>query len=217
MKTLLLTIAMFALVACGNTSQQLETKTKQGKTMTMTQNEIKTLSFDELFVAADVQTLGDPFAIGKDFSVLTAGDADHYNSMVASWGGWGILFERPSIYHLLRSNRYTLELMRKNNTYTVALFPEEYKEQIMIFGGSSGRDSNKMKETTLTAVATPAGNMTYKEAAVVLECKLSEITTVSPDDFLNESDKQFVVEAHAETGEYHKMIFSEITNVWIRK
>lgn len=215
MKKLLLIIAMFAFVACGNTSQQSETKTKQGKTMT--QEEIKALSFDELFVAADVQALGDPFAIGKDFSVLTAGKADHYNSMVASWGGWGILFERPSIYHLLRSNRYTLELMRKNNTYTVSLFPEEYKEQIMLFGMKSGRDSDKMKETTLTAVATPSGNMTYKEAAVVLECKLSEVTTVSPDDFLNEDDKKFVVDAHAETGEYHKMIFSEITNVWIRK
>ena len=185
--------------------------------MTMKQNEIKALSFDELFVAADVKDLGTPFAIGEDFSVLTAGDSNHYNSMVASWGGWGILFERPSIYHFLRSNRYTLELMRKKNTYTVSLFPAEYKDQIMIFGGSSGRDSNKMKETTLTAVATPSGNMTYKEAAVVLECKLSEVTTVSPDDFLNDSDKQFVVDAHAETGEYHKMIFSEITNVWVRK
>ena len=208
---------MFAMVACNNTSQQLETKTKQSKTMTMTQNEIKALSFDELFVAADVKDLGTPFAIGEDFSVLTAGDSNHYNSMVASWGGWGILFERPSIYHFLRSNRYTLELMRKKNTYTVSLFPAEYKDQIMIFGGSSGRDSNKMKETTLTAVATPSGNITYKEAAVVLECKLSEVTTVTPDDFLNESDKQFVVDAHAETGEYHKMIFSEITNVWVRK
>ena len=208
---------MFAMVACNNTSQQLEKKTKQSKTMTMTQNEIKALSFDELFVAADVKDLGTPFAIGEDFSVLTAGDSNLYNSMVASWGGWGILFERPSIYHFLRSNRYTLELMRKKNTYTVSLFPAEYKDQIMIFGGSSGRDSNKMKETTLTAVATPSGNMTYKEAAVVLECKLSEVTTVTPDDFLNESDKQFVVDAHAETGEYHKMIFSEITNVWVRK
>ena len=208
---------MFAMVACNNTSQQLETKTKQSKTMTMKQNEIKALSFDELFVAADVKDLGTPFAIGEDFSVLTAGDSNHYNSMVASWGGWGILFERPSIYHFLRSNRYTLELMRKKNTYTVSLFPAEYKDQIMIFGGSSGRDSNKMKETTLTAVATPSGNMAYKEAAVVLECKLSEVTTVSPDDFLNDSDKQFVVDAHAETGEYHKMIFSEITNVWVRK
>ena len=208
---------MFAMIACNNTSQQLETKTKQSKTMTMKQNEIKALSFDELFVAADVKDLGTPFAIGEDFSVLTAGDSNHYNSMVASWGGWGILFERPSIYHFLRSNRYTLELMRKKNTYTVSLFPAEYKDQIMIFGGSSGRDSNKMKETTLTAVATPSGNMAYKEAAVVLECKLSEVTTVSPDDFLNDSDKQFVVDAHAETGEYHKMIFSEITNVWVRK
>lgn len=208
---------MFAMVACNNTSQQLETKTKQSKTMTMTQNEIKALSFDELFVAADVKDLETPFAIGEDFSVLTAGDSNLYNSMVASWGGWGILFERPSIYHFLRSNRYTLELMRKKNTYTVSLFPAEYKDQIMIFGGSSGRDSNKMKETTLTAVATPSGNITYKEAAVVLECKLSEVTTVSPDDFLNDSDKQFVVDAHAETGEYHKMIFSEITNVWVRK
>ena len=216
MRRLLTIAATLGFAACGTTTpQSAEGENAQKAPLTLEQ--IKALSFVELFTAADVNSLGQPFAIGEDFSVLTAGDATHYNSMVASWGGWGILFDRPSIYHFLRSNRYTLELMRKDNTYTVSLFPAEYKEQIMIFGGSSGRDSNKMKETTLTAVATPSGNMTYKEAAVVLECKLAEVTTVSPDDFINESDKKFVVDAHAETGEYHKMIFSEITNVWVRK
>ena len=51
----------------------------------------------------------------------------------------------------------------------------------------------------------------------MLECNLVEVTTVSPDDFYTEEGRKFVVDAHAETGEYHKMVFGEITNVWRRK
>ena len=87
----------------------------------------------------------------------------------------------------------------------------------MLFGKKSGRDSDKMKETKLTAVQTPSGRTTYKEASLVLECNLVEVTTVSPDDFYTEEGRKFVVDAHAETGEYHKMVFGEITNVWRRK
>lgn len=220
---ILLTIAVaLGFVACGTTPEQQPTESAtaaaEATTLNLSQEQIKALSFDELFVQTDVKNLEDPFTlVGGNLSVLTAGKADHYNSMVAGWGGWGILFSRPSIFHSLRSNRYTLELMRKDNTYTVSFFPEQYKDQIMLFGNKSGRDSDKMKQTTLTAVATPSGNMTYKEATVVLECKLAEVTTVAPDDFLNDEDRKFITDAYAETGEYHKMVFSEITNVWVRK
>jgi flavin reductase (DIM6/NTAB) family NADH-FMN oxidoreductase RutF len=53
----------------------------------------------------------------------------------------------------------------------------------MSFGKQSGRTTDKMKKTKLTAIQTPAGNMTFKEAKIIIECKLFEITTVSPNDF----------------------------------
>lgn len=121
------------------------------------------------------------------------------------------------MFHFLRSNRYTLELMREQQTYTVSYFDSEFKDDIMQFGMKSGRDSDKMKETKLTAVQTPDGNPAYKEAKIILECRLAEVTTVAPEDFYNDEDRKFVTDAHAETGDWHKLVLSQITKAWIRK
>jgi len=204
---------------CAGAGQKSESENCT-EVVALSREEIKSLSFSELFKTVEPKEVSEPIftLVSEDFSVLTSGNPTHYNSMIASWGGWGILFNRPVVFHMLRSNRYTLELMRKENSYTMTFFDDEFKEDIMPFGMSSGRDSDeKMKNTKLTAVQTPAGNMTYKEAKIIIECKLIQVTTVSPDDFLVEDNKKFIVDAHAETGEYHKVVYGEITNVWIRK
>ena len=140
--------------------------------------------------------------------------------MLASWGGWGILFNKPTAFSFLRSNRYTLELIRQEQSYTMAFFDAEFKDDIILFGKSSGRESDeKMRSTKLTAVQTPAGNMAFKEAKLIIEYKLSQITTVSPDDFYTEEGRTFVANANpnAVPNDYHKLVFGEITNVWLRK
>lgn len=107
--------------------------------------------------------------------------------------------------------------MRQQKTYTVAFFDEEYKDDIMLFGMKSGRDSNKMKETKLTAVKTPDGNLAYKKAKIILECRLTEVTSVTVSDFYNDEDREFVTKAYHETGDWHKVVFSQITKAWVRK
>jgi len=74
-----------------------------------------------------------------------------------------------------------------------------------------------MRNTRLTAIETPTGNMSFKEAKLIIECKLVQVTTVSPEDFYTDESKKFVVDAQAETGDYHKVVFGEITGVWVRK
>jgi len=211
-------IATLFLTGCNGNSSQATTE-KESETVKLTREQIKEAAFSDLFkqiepkdIKEDVFTL-----VSKDFTVLTGGTPELYNSMLAGWGGWGTLFSKPATWCFLRSNRYTLELMRKDKGYTMAYFDEEYKEDIMPFGTQSGRDTEKMKNSKLTAVQTPSGNMTFKEAKLIIECQLVEVTTVSPDDFETEEGRKFVVEAHAETKEYHKIVFGEITSVWVRK
>lgn len=185
----------------------------------LTREEIKSRPFSELFDTIDVRNIKeDVFTlVGEDYGILTAGTPEKSNSMVTSWGGWGIVFGKPGVFHFLRSNRYTLELMREQQAYTVSYFDSEFKDDIMQFGMKSGRDSDKMKETKLTAVQTPDGNPAYKEAKIILECRLAEVTTVAPEDFYNDEDRKFVTDAHAETGDWHKLVLSQITKAWIRK
>lgn len=185
----------------------------------LTREEIKSRPFSELFDTIDVRNIKeDVFTlVGEDYGILTAGTPEKSNSMVTSWGGWGIVFGKPGVFHFLRSNRYTLELMREQQAYTVSYFDSEFKDDIMQFGMKSGRDSDKMKETKLTAVQTPDGNPAYKEAKIILECRLAEVTTVAPENFYNDEDRKFVTDAHAETGDWHKLVLSQITKAWVRK
>ncbi len=186
---------------------------------TVTTEEVRYKTFDELFTAIDAAAIDESVfkLVGQDYTVITSGSADNFNSMVAGWGGFGVLFNQPTTWCMLRANRYTLDLIRENDTYTMAYFDDNFKEQILQFGLSSGRDGEKMAKTTLTAVRTPAGNPAWKEAKLILECRLTELTTVSPDDFTDQSSKDFVTGAYDETGEYHKLVFGEITAAWKRK
>jgi flavin reductase (DIM6/NTAB) family NADH-FMN oxidoreductase RutF len=74
-----------------------------------------------------------------------------------------------------------------------------------------------MKKHTLTAVETPEGSIAYKEARLIIECELIEITTVNPDDFYTADARQFITDAYEEAHDYHKLVFGKIVKVWVRK
>ncbi|HEX7482311.1 MAG TPA: hypothetical protein VF350_02445, partial [Candidatus Bathyarchaeia archaeon] len=116
-----------------------------------------------------------------------------------------------------RADRYTLEMIQKEQTYTMSYFPNEYKEQILFLGSKSGRDSEKMKEVELTSVQTPCGDMSFKEARLIIECKLTALTTANPNDFYTQEAKDYINEAYKEESYYRKYVFGEITHVWVKK
>ena len=182
---------------------------------------VKELNFDQLFKQITPEEMCDNNNIltllGKDFYAVTAGKQEHYNSMVGSGGGFGILMRKPTIWGGFRTDRYTLELIQKEQTYTLTFFPEEYKKQLLYLGSKSGRDNDKMKEVELTSVQTPSGNMSYKEAKLIIECRLTQITTPNPNDFYSQDAKDFINEAYKDENDYRKYVFGEITNVWAKK
>ena len=180
---------------------------------------VKEMNFDQLFKQISPEEISDDVftLVGKVFPVITAGKEDHYNSMTASGGGLGMLFKKPTTWCILRADRYTLEIIQEEQTYTMSYFPNEYKEQILFLGSKSGRDSEKMKEVALTSVQTPSGNMSFKEARLIFECKLTQITTPSPDDFCTQETKDYINEAYKEANYYRKYVFGEITQVWVKK
>ena len=155
--------------------------------------------------------------VGKELYVITAGKEDHSNSMLASGGGMGLLFRKPSAWCTLRSDRYTLEQIQKEQTYTISYFPDAYREQMFFLGSKSGRDSDKMKEVLLKSIQTPFGNWSFEEARLIFECKLTQITTPDPDDFYTQEAKDYLKEAYKEESDYRKYVFGEITHVWIKK
>ena len=177
------------------------------------------MNFDQLFKQISPEELSDNVftLVGKDFFLITAGKEDHYNSMVGSGGGFGVLFKKPTSWCLLQTTRYTLDLMEKAGTYTLSYFPNEHKEQMLFLGSKSGRNSEKMRETQLTSIQTLSGDMSFKEARLIFECRLTQLTTPTPDDFCTAEAKEYIKEAYKDVNEYRKYAFGEITHVWVKK
>jgi flavin reductase (DIM6/NTAB) family NADH-FMN oxidoreductase RutF len=182
-------------------------------------DKVKELHFKPLFKEILPEEITDNVftLVGKVFPVVTVGNEDSYNSMTASGGGMCLLFRKPSTMLIFPSNRYTLELIEKEQTYTLSYFPDEYKKQVMFLGSNTGRDSAKMNEVELTGMCLPSGNMSFKEAKQIIECKLTQITVPCyPDDLYSQEAKDFMSEAYRDPGEHRKYVFGEITHVWER-
>lgn len=209
---------LFILASCSGASGK-QTIKEETKTNPIDNMNVQEKSFAELFRPVEPEEFRKTLSelVGqKDHTVITAGTDALYNSMAASWEFMGHYFEKPVTFCLLGAQRYTLELIKEHQTYTMSFFADQFRGDVFAFGAKSGRNSNKMKETNLTHVLTPSGNSTYKEAEVVVECQLFEITTTHPDDFFDAEAKSFVENGHQEGGDYHKLVFGTVTNVWVR-
>ena len=58
--------------------------------------------------------------IGKKWFLITSGDESGYNTMTASWGQMGILWNKPVITAFVRPNRKTFEFMENNEYFTIS-------------------------------------------------------------------------------------------------
>ena len=51
--------------------------------------------------------------IGREWMLVTAGDASRFNTMTASWGGVGYLWNKPVVFVFVRPERYTFEFIER--------------------------------------------------------------------------------------------------------
>lgn len=150
--------------------------------------------------------------IGSNWMLITAGPADAYNTMTASWGGFGILWGKSICWCVIRPQRYTYEFMEKAENFTLSFFGEEYRKALEICGTKSGRDIDKAAATGLTPVSGEApGTTSFKEARMILECRKIYFQDIDPEHFLDPSiDKNYPQK------DYHRMYIGEVVNCWVK-
>jgi len=177
------------------------------------------MNFHDLFRQISPEEITDNvFTLAcKDFYAITAGKIDHYNSMIGSGGGMGMQFRKPASWCCIQAARYTLKLIEKEQKYTLSYFPDEYKKQALFLGSKSGRNSEKMKEVELTGIKTPSENIAFKEARLIFECKLTQITLAPVEDFYSQEAKDYLSKVYQDANEYRKYVFGEITHVWVKR
>ena len=72
--------------------------------------------------------------------LVTAGTKEKFNTMTASWGGIGWLWNKPVAFVFIRPERYTYEFVEKNDYLTLSFLGEENKKIHAVCGSKSGRN-----------------------------------------------------------------------------
>lgn len=149
--------------------------------------------------------------IGSEWMLITAGRMDSFNTMTASWGGLGVLWNKPVCYTVIRPQRYTYGFMEQSAYFTLSFFDLDYRKALELCGTKSGRDVDKCKETGLTPVRSGCGAVYFDEARIVMECRKIYIQDIDPEGFIDPT----IAENYPEK-DYHRMYVGEIMKCWVR-
>ena len=150
--------------------------------------------------------------IGNDWMLITAGNLQSYNTMTASWGCMGILWNKPIAVCFIRPQRYTLNFVEKNEYLTLSFFSEKYRKALEFCGSRSGRDWNHAKETGLTPMLTDLGNVTFSQARLVLECHKLYNDTIREENFVLKE----LVSKNYPGKDFHRFFLGEVVRVYTK-
>ena len=145
--------------------------------------------------------------IGRDWMLVTAGGERRCNTMTASWGGLGVLWNAPVAFSFVRPSRYTYEFLEKEKYYTLSFFDSGYRRALQLCGSKSGRDVDKIKEAELTPVF-DAQAPYFSEARLSLVCRKLYYQDMEPTNFLDPT-----LQNHYKDGDYHRVYVGEIVKV----
>jgi flavin reductase (DIM6/NTAB) family NADH-FMN oxidoreductase RutF len=149
--------------------------------------------------------------IDKDWMLVTAGNLTSFNTMTASWGGLGELWNKRVAFCFIRPQRYTYEFMEIYDDFTLSFFPEQYREALQICGKKSGRNIDKMIETGLIPYETKNNAIGFQQAKLIFECKKLYFQDIDPKNFLDEK-----LNLIYPIQDYHRMYIGEITNTLVK-
>ena len=162
--------------------------------------------------------------IADEWMLITSGSTatgpGHWNTMTASWGGFGELWAKDVAFVFIRPNRYTRDFIDANSIFTLSFFDKKYHKALAFCGEKSGRDYDKAAETGLTPVAfenkvasgRAVGAVSFKEASEIVVCRKMYMQDIYPENFLDPS-----IGKHYPEQDYHRMYVGEIVALLVAK
>ena len=166
---------------------------------------------NEFITISPYEMEGNPFQmIDKQWMLITAGNEQKANTMTASWGGLGILWNKPVSFAFIRPTRHTYGFTEREDTYSLCFFGEEYRDALRLCGTVSGRDRDKIAEAGLTLRHDGVAPY-FDEAQTVLICRKLHYQDIDPAGFLDPA-----IHGHY-NNDYHRVYVGEILQVLTRK
>ncbi|MDR1615267.1 MAG: flavin reductase family protein [Campylobacteraceae bacterium] len=144
--------------------------------------------------------------ISQEWIALSSGTKDEYNTMTASWGALGYLWERSIAIVYVRPTRHTYDLMEKQDCFTLTFFDKSLKAKVhKIFGNKSGRNIDKAKEAAVTPIYFDENIIGFEEAKETIVCKKIYFGDFNPNNFLDKEINNFYP-----AKDYHRVYIGEI-------
>lgn len=144
--------------------------------------------------------------LDNQWMLITAGTADQFNTMTASWGGFGFLWNKTIVTIFIRPQRHTYKFVNESSGFNLSFFSEKYKPALNFCGSKSGRNYDKPKEVGLTPAITPNGFVSFQEARITMDCKKLYVDDLNPDNFIDLDLRERIYP----TGDYHRFYIGEI-------
>jgi flavin reductase (DIM6/NTAB) family NADH-FMN oxidoreductase RutF len=152
---------------------------------------------------------GNPFSmLAREWMLVTAGDKSGYNMMTASWGGFGVMWNKNVAVTVIRPQRYTYEFMERAQLFTLSFYGSQ-RELHKICGSKSGRDINKTEAAGLTPVF-DRDAVYFDSARLVLLCRKLYASDVEPGKFIDKDPLSLY------DGDFHRMYVGEILDVLVQ-
>ncbi len=148
--------------------------------------------------------------IGSDWMLVTSGNMEKYNTMTASWGGVGVLWNKNVCNVYIRPSRYTYEFIENSGRLTLSFFGEDYRDALKFCGSHSGRDCDKAKECNLTPIKV-SDSIAFSEAKLIIKCKVLYKQDMTEANFI---DKALL--SNYKDGDFHRIYTCEIEEILVK-
>ena len=147
--------------------------------------------------------------IGAEWMLVTAGDENGFNTMTASWGFAGIMWNKPCVITAIRPQRYTKSFIDSSDYFTLSFYPAECRKALAFCGSNSGRDVDKCEKTGLTPISVD-GSVCFEQAQRILVCRKLYAQEMSDSCFIDKTilDEQYL------SGDFHTAYYGEIVAIY---
>ena len=143
----------------------------------------------------------------KTGGFLTVKDGGKVNTMTVSWGFIGFLWAKPHFITVVRPHRYTDELIKNADSFTISIPFGTMMEELKICGTKSGRDIDKSRVVKFV----PAKSV---DCMVVSGCDIYYECRINYKDKMDENLLPEDVKKAFYNGDFHNVYIGEIVEVY---
>jgi flavin reductase (DIM6/NTAB) family NADH-FMN oxidoreductase RutF len=145
--------------------------------------------------------------IGRNWMLITAGHENDLNTMTASWGGMGVMWNTNTSFIFVRPSRFTYEFLEREKYYSLCFFDSGNRRPLQFCGAHSGRDTDKLAGAQLTP-RFDAQAPYFDECKQTLICRKMYFQDIDPQNFLDPT-----IANSYKTEDYHRLYVGEIIKV----